>query len=51
MYEKDTAISKLIINPIIISPKTNLTKIREILLEGKTKRVIVIEKNTNYNYY
>ena len=44
MYEKDTAISKLIIHPIIISPKTNLTRIREILLEEKTKRVIVVEK-------
>ena len=44
MYEKDTTISKLITNPITISPKTNLIKIREILLEEKTKRVVVVEK-------
>ena len=44
MDEKNKSISKLIINPITITPKTNLIRIREILLEKKTKRVIVLEK-------
>ena len=44
MDEKNKSISRLIINPITISPKTKLIKIRETLLEKKIKRVIVVEK-------
>ena len=44
MNEKNKPISKLIINPVTITPKTNLIRIREILLEKKTKRVIVVER-------
>jgi len=41
---KNLKLSKLIKKPIIIGPNTILTKIREILLENKIKRVIVVYK-------
>ncbi len=41
---KNLKLSKLIKKPIIIGPNIILTKIREILLENKIKRVIVVDK-------
>ncbi len=41
---KNTKLSKLIRSPITISPNTTLLKTREILLEHKIKRVIVVYK-------
>ncbi len=44
MNAKNSKLSKLIKKPITVGPKTTLMKIREILLENKIKRVIVIDK-------
>jgi CBS domain-containing protein len=44
MDVKNSKLSKLIKKPITVSPKTTLIKIREILLENKIKRVIVVDK-------
>ena len=41
---KNLKLSKLIKKPITVGPNTILTKIREILLENKIKRVIVVDK-------
>ncbi len=44
MDVKNSKLSKLIKKPITVGPKTTLIKIREILLENKIKRVIVVDK-------
>ena len=44
MNTKNSKLSKLIKKPITVSPNTTLLKTREILLENKIKRVIVIDK-------
>ncbi len=41
---KNLKLSKLIKKPITVTPNTILTKIREILLKNKIKRVIVVDK-------
>jgi len=44
MNTKNLKLSKIIIKPNTISPNTTLVKAREILLENKIKRVIVVDK-------
>ena len=44
MDAKNSKLSELIKRPITVSPNTTLLKTREILLEHKIKRVIVIDK-------
>ncbi len=44
MDAKNSKLSELIKGPITVSPNTTLLKTREILLEHKIKRVIVIDK-------
>ena len=44
MNVKNLKLSELITKPITVNPNTSLTKTREIILEHKVKRVIVIEK-------
>jgi len=44
MDAKNSKLSKLIKKPITVGPKTTLMKIREILLENKIKRIIVVDK-------
>lgn len=41
---KNLKLSRIIIKPITINPNTTLVKAREILLENKIKRVIVVDK-------
>ena len=43
MNVKNSKLSELIKKPITVSPNTTLMKVREILLEHKIKRVIVVE--------
>ena len=44
MNIRNLKLSKIITNPITISPNTTLVKAREIILEHKIKRVIVVDK-------
>ncbi|MCV0431700.1 CBS domain-containing protein [Nitrosopumilus sp.] len=44
MNIQNLGLSELISNPITVSPNTSLLKTREIILEKKVKRVIVIDK-------
>ena len=41
---KDSKLSKLVRKPVTVTPSTNLTKTRDILLKNKIKRVVVVEK-------
>ena len=41
---KNLKLANLVTKPITVSPNTTLTKTREILLENKVKRVIIIDK-------
>ncbi len=41
---KNLKLDNLVTKPITVSPNTTLTKTREILLENKVKRVIIIDK-------
>jgi len=44
MNAKNSKLSELIKKPITVGPNTTLMKVREILLENKIKRVIVVDK-------
>ena len=44
MELKNLELSKFIIKPITVNPNTSLMKTREILLENKVKRVIIVDK-------
>ena len=44
MNARDLKVSEFVTKPITVNPKTTLTKTREILLENKTKRVVVVDK-------
>ncbi len=44
MDAKNSKLSELIKKPITVGPNTTLTKTREILLDNKIKRVIVVDK-------
>ncbi len=44
MDAKNSKLSKLIKKPITVGPNTTLMKTREILLENKIKRIIVVDK-------
>ena len=44
MNIKNLSLSKLITRPVTVNPKTTLTETRKILLENKTKRVVVVDK-------
>ena len=44
MNIRNLSLSKLITKPVTVNPKTTLTETRKILLENKTKRVVVVDK-------
>ena len=44
MNVKNLKLSELITNPITVNPNSSLTRTREIILENKVKRVIVVDK-------
>ena len=44
MNVKNLKLLELITNPITVNPNTSLTKAREIILENKVKRIIVVDK-------
>ena len=45
MNIKNLKLSELITKPVTVNPNTSLMKTREILLENKVKRVIILDKN------
>ena len=44
MNVKNLKLSELITTPITVNPNSSLTRTREIILENKVKRVIVVDK-------